>query len=129
MFRLFSFWPRSATTIRCSCLLILVFPLGGDDCLDSPHRELHSGRKLTSTVVPFDFGDRFQRVSWPVRVRLVRSGGRSASSSSRATTSSLVSRRPILAPEASMIAFCFSLIAWRTAGIAISLGAERSGFL
>jgi hypothetical protein len=36
---------------RGSFLLIPVFPLGGNDCLDSPHRELHSGRKLITSAV------------------------------------------------------------------------------
>ena len=36
---------------RCACLLILVFPLGGDDGLDPPHRELHSGRKRIADVL------------------------------------------------------------------------------
>src|SRR5271165_3477319 len=36
---------------RRSFPLILAFPFRDDDCLDSPHRELHSGRKLIATTL------------------------------------------------------------------------------
>ena len=32
----------------CLCLLILVYPLGGDDRLDPPRRELYSVQKLSA---------------------------------------------------------------------------------
>src|SRR5271169_3060790 len=35
---------HTATAVRCSHLFILVFPLGGDDRLDSSRCELNSGR-------------------------------------------------------------------------------------
>src|ERR1017187_6769192 len=47
----------AAAVIRRSCLLVL-FPLGGNDCLDSPHGKLRSGRKLIAGVLlPIGVGD------------------------------------------------------------------------
>src|SRR5664280_1355866 len=40
----------AAAVIRRSCLLVL-FPLGGNDCLDSPHGKLRSGGKLIAGVL------------------------------------------------------------------------------
>ena len=78
---------------------------------------------------PFDFGNCFQRVQL---ARKVVSGllGRQFGQFEKPVHDINLGKTPSdLGTEASMIAFCFSLIAWRTAGIAISLGAERSGFL
>jgi len=36
---------------KFSHLLILVFPLGGNDRLDAPHRELRAGRNLIASAL------------------------------------------------------------------------------
>jgi len=42
---------RATLVSNRSFLLILVFPLRGNDCLDRPRRELHSGRKPIAGVL------------------------------------------------------------------------------
>ena len=56
MFRLSSFRTSCVTTIRCSCLLILVCPLGYDDRLDPPHRLEFTVRGI-KTIVTTQWAD------------------------------------------------------------------------